>query len=60
MLALWGAKGTAGKLWNVLDTWKAKASGPITGHALPCGHLLLEEQPELVVAAFREFFGANQ
>ena len=26
LLALWGAKGIVGELWNVLDTWKAKAA----------------------------------
>lgn len=56
LLALWGAKGTVGKLWNVLDTWRPKAGGPVTGEALPCGHLIPEEQPELVISHFRKFF----
>lgn len=25
LLALWGAEGTVGKLWDVLETWRAKA-----------------------------------
>ncbi len=54
--ALWGAKGTVGELWSVLDTWKAKASGSVTGRALPCGHLLPEEQPDEVLSEFRGFF----
>lgn len=54
--ALWGAKGTVGQLWNVIDTWKVKASGPVTGRALPCGHLLPEEQPDEVLSEFRRFF----
>lgn len=54
--ALWGAKGTVGQLWNVIDTWKAKASGLVTGRALPCGHLLPEEQPDEVLSEFRSFF----
>jgi haloacetate dehalogenase len=56
LLALWGAKGTVGELWNVLDTWKAKAANSVTGSALPCGHLLPEEQPDLVLKHFRDFF----
>ena len=56
LLALWGAKGTIGKLWNVLDTWRTKTQAPLEGEALPCGHLIREEQPELVVAQFRRFF----
>jgi haloacetate dehalogenase len=56
--ALWGAQGTVGKLWDVLATWKAKAANTVTGKALPCGHLLPEEQPHEVSAELRSFFGA--
>ena len=56
--ALWGAKGTVGKLWDVLATWKPKVGGPLTGKALPCGHLLPEEQPVLVLSELRNFFSA--
>ena len=56
--ALWGAEGTVGQLWDVIATWKPKAAGPVTGKALPCGHLLPEEQPEEVLAELRTFFGA--
>ena len=58
LLALWGAKGTVGHLWDVLATWRAKADGPVVGEALPCGHLIPEEQPELVISHFRQFFKA--
>ena len=58
VLALWGAKGTVGQLYDVIATWKAKAAGAVTGKALPCGHLLPEEQPELVIREMRTFFGA--
>ncbi len=58
VLALWGAKGTVGHLWDVIATWKAKAAGPVTGKALPCGHLLPEESPEQVLAEVRTFFKA--
>ena len=58
LLALWGAKGTVGRLWDVLATWRAKAQGPVMGEALPCGHLLPEEQPGLVASHFRRFFVA--
>ncbi len=56
--ALWGAKGTVGQLWDVLATWKPKVAGPVTGKALPCGHLLPEEQPEDVLTELQAFFGA--
>ncbi len=58
LLALWGAKGTVGQLWDVLATWRAKAAGPVTGEALPCGHLIPEEQPGLVISHFQQFFKA--
>ena len=58
LLALWGAKGTVGQLWDVLATWRPKVEGTLTGEALPCGHLLPEEQPELVISHFRKFFMA--
>ena len=58
VLALWGAKGTVGHLYDVIATWKPKASGPVTGKALPCGHLLPEEAPEDVLEELRTFFGA--
>ena len=58
LLILWGAEATVGKLWNVLDTWKGKAANRVTGTTLPCGHLLPEEQPDLVLQHFRDFFQA--
>jgi haloacetate dehalogenase len=56
LLALWGAKGTVGKLWDVLAAWRPKTQAALEGHALPCGHLIPEEQPEMVISDFRRFF----
>jgi haloacetate dehalogenase len=56
VLALWGAQGTVGQIWDVLATWRSKAANQVTGRALPCGHLLPEEAPEQVLAEFRAFF----
>jgi haloacetate dehalogenase len=55
LLALWGAKGVVGQMWNVLETWRAKATS-VTGKALDCGHLLPEEQPQAVLAELQAFF----
>jgi haloacetate dehalogenase len=55
VLALWGAKGVVGELWDVLDTWRSKATS-VAGKALGSGHLLPEEQPEEVLAELRQFF----
>jgi haloacetate dehalogenase len=56
LLALWGAKGTVGKLWDVLDTWRPKTQAALEGQALPCGHLIPEEQPKMLISHFRRFF----
>src|ERR1700727_981657 len=55
VLALWGAKGVVGHLWEVLATWRAKATS-VSGRALDCGHLLPEEQPAEVLAELQQFF----
>ena len=55
LLALWGAQGTVGRLWNVPDTWQAVAT-TVSGQALDCGHFLPEEQPAAVLAQFLVFF----
>ena len=58
LLALWGAEGTVGKLWNVLGTWRPKTQAALEGEALPCGHLIPEERPDLVIDRFQSFFSA--
>ena len=58
LLALWGAKGTVGHLWDVLETWKPKTRASLEGQSLPCGHLIPEEQPQLVIEHFQRFFSA--
>jgi haloacetate dehalogenase len=52
-------KGTVGELWNVLATWRPKTQSTLEGQALPCGHLIPEEQPEGVISQFRRFFERN-
>ena len=46
LLALWGSKGTVGALYDVLETWREKATD-VRGRELPCGHCLMEEEPKL-------------
>ena len=45
LLALWGARGTVGALYDVLETWRAKAND-VRGRSLDCGHNLQEERPK--------------
>ena len=57
LLALWGAEGTVGRLYDVLETWREVADD-VRGRGLACGHLLQEERPDEVLAELRGFLGA--
>jgi len=57
LLVLWGAKGVVGRLFNPIDDWKSVADD-VRGKALPCGHYLAEEVPELTLAELSAFFGS--
>jgi len=54
LLALWGAKGTVGALYDVLETWRDKATD-VQGKPLPCGHSLMEEEPGMFAAEVLAF-----
>jgi haloacetate dehalogenase len=54
LLSLWGAKGTVGALYDVLETWRAKAVD-VRGRALDCGHTLQEEAPDETAAELLQF-----
>lgn len=54
LLLLWGAMGTVGKLYDVVETWQDKALNP-TGFALPCGHSPQEEVPALFLEKLQAF-----
>jgi haloacetate dehalogenase len=58
LLALWGAKGVVGQLYDVLATWQEKAVD-VRGRALDCGHALQEEAPEEVLQELLAFLSAN-
>ncbi len=60
LLALWGAKGTVGALYDVLETWREKASGPVSGRALDCGHLVQEEAPDALLEALLPFLESDR
>ncbi len=54
LLALWGAKGTVGALYDVLQTWREKATD-VRGRPLHCGHILQEEAPDQVLQELLPF-----
>ncbi|SFT82276.1 alpha/beta fold hydrolase [Paraburkholderia aspalathi] len=47
-LALWGADGVIEKCFDPVAEWKS-FSDNVTGCALPCGHYIPEEAPELLI-----------
>jgi haloacetate dehalogenase len=57
LLAIWGGRGTVGALYDVLETWREKATD-VTGRAFDCGHTLQEERPEETIAELTAFFRA--
>ena len=58
LLAIWGADGVVGDLYDVLATWREKATD-VTGCSLPCGHAIPEEAPEQLTAKLLEFLSGQ-
>lgn len=54
LLALWGARGVVGEMYDVPATWREKATD-VRGRALPCGHTLQEEAPDETAEALVDF-----
>jgi haloacetate dehalogenase len=55
VMVLWGNQGmVGGPAYNPLGIWQQYATD-VRGHALPTGHFLPEEAPDLVAAAVRDF-----
>ncbi len=54
---LWGEQGVVGQNFAVLPLWRERAL-QVTGAALPCGHYIAEEAPELLLAQAHDFFTA--
>src|SRR3981081_2991281 len=55
-LALWGEHGDMHRLYNVLDTWKERASN-VSGRPVPSGHFIAEEIPDVLLAELKTFLG---
>jgi haloacetate dehalogenase len=52
---LWGEFGGLARCFEPLERWKDYASN-LRGRALPCGHYIAEEQPDLLVREALDFF----
>jgi haloacetate dehalogenase len=55
VLALWGAHGAMHKRYDVVRTWKERASR-VEGWAIESGHFIPEEAPEEIVYSLSKFF----
>jgi haloacetate dehalogenase len=53
---LWGAEGTVGRCFDPLTEWRQVAT-QVSGRALPGGHYLAEEVPDLVLEEALAFLG---
>lgn len=56
LLVLWGARGIIERCFDPLKEWRAVAED-VRGKALPAGHYLPEEVPELVLGEVLAFLG---
>lgn len=56
LLALWGAHGIVEKCFDPLDEWR-RVADDVRGRALPSGHYIPEEVPELLIRELEKFFG---
>ncbi|SNT00213.1 haloacetate dehalogenase [Noviherbaspirillum humi] len=55
---LWGEQGVVGRLFQPIADWQAKCAQPVTGRALPCGHFIPDQVPELLLPEMLAFFDA--
>ena len=51
---LWGTQGLASPHYDPIGIWQQYATD-VRGHAMPTGHFVPEEAPDLVSAALRDF-----
>ena len=54
VLVLWGTEAFVGRGYRPLEVWQRYATD-LRGQSLPTGHFLPEEDPDLVIAALRDF-----
>jgi len=55
LLVLWGKNGLMDSNYDILETWRERASD-VRGKAINCGHFLAEEKPQKTLDALLEFF----
>jgi haloacetate dehalogenase len=59
---LWGAEGAVGRCFDVPALWRTCLARPdhnFSGQAMPCGHYIAEEAPEMLLQHTQAFFNTN-
>jgi haloacetate dehalogenase len=56
VLALWGGDGVVEKCFEPLHEWR-RVADDVRGRALPAGHYIPEEVPELFLEELEKFIG---
>ena len=54
-LMLWGERGVVSRLFKPLELWQAQCAGRVSGQAVPAGHFIPEELPELTAETLASF-----
>jgi haloacetate dehalogenase len=54
LLALWGEQGVVHRCFRPLDEWR-RVARDVSGEALPCGHYIAEEAPDVLLARVAPF-----
>ena len=54
-LVLWGERGVVNRLFQPIALWQAQCAGQVSGQAVPAGHFIPEELPELTAQALADF-----
>jgi haloacetate dehalogenase len=55
LLVLWGDRAVVHRMFKPLELWTAQCAGLVSGHAVPSGHFIPEELPELTAESLRGF-----
>jgi haloacetate dehalogenase len=55
LLVLWGERGVVNRMFRPLELWQAQCAGLVSGHAVPSGHFIPEELPDLTAKSLRAF-----
>lgn len=59
VLVLWGSNSHCGRHFKPIEAWSAWADD-LRGWAIPTGHYPAEHRPDLVYAAFQDFFSGRE